>query len=54
MVATLTWVLEPASGLIRQRSEHHYEVRLGLGIFFMYIMSILEAFWGGDGGYRPV
>ena len=32
-------------------SGHHYEVRLGLGIILMYNMSILEAFWGGDGGY---
>ena len=27
-------------------SGHHYEVRLGMGIIFMYNMSILEAFWG--------
>ena len=38
MVATLTWVLAPA--LIRPRSYHHYEVRLGLEIIFMYNMSI--------------
>ena len=48
MVATLTWVLAPApaSGLIRQRSGHHYEVRLGLGIVFMYNMSMYDASWG--------
>ena len=51
MVATLTWVLAPASGLIRQRSGHHNEVRLGLGIVFMYNTSILVLFGGGDGGY---
>ena len=45
MVA-LTWLLVLGSGLVRQRSGHHYEVRLGLGIIFMYNMSILEAFWG--------
>ena len=27
-------------------SGHHYEVRLGLQIIFMYNMSVLEAFWG--------
>ena len=36
----------PASGLISQRSGHHYEVGLGLGIVFMYNMSIFGAFWG--------
>ena len=42
MVATFTMllVLAPASGMIMQRSDHHYEVRLGLGIIFMYNMSI--------------
>ena len=45
MVQTLPMGLAPASG-IRARSDHHHEVRLGLGIIFMYNMSILEAFWG--------
>merc|ERR1711953_504292 len=36
----------PTSGLIRLRSGHHYEVRLGMGIIFMYNMSILEACLG--------
>ena len=47
MVVASSLVLAPAptSGLIRLRSGHHYEVQLGLGIIFMYNMSILEAFW---------
>merc|ERR1712074_315794 len=47
-VATSPLVLAPAptSGLIRLRSGHHYEVRLGLGIVFMYNMSIYEACLG--------
>ena len=54
MVATSPLVLAPAptSGLIRLRSGHHYEVRLGLGIVFMYNMSIYEAFWGPS-CFRP-
>ena len=40
MVQTLPIGLAPASGLIRLRSGHHYEVRLGLWIIFMYNMSI--------------
>ena len=48
MVATLTWVLAPvpASGLIRQRSGHHYEVRLGLGIYRWYI-NVIKFFLQG-------
>ena len=47
MGATFTLVLALASGLIRLRSGHYYEVQLGLWIIFMYNMStILEAFWG--------
>ena len=47
MVQTLLMglALAPVSGMIRQRSDHHYEVRLGLGIIFMYNMSIYEASW---------
>ena len=47
MVADLTWLLAPVLGsrLVRQRSRHDSEVWLGLGIIFMYNMSILEAFW---------
>ena len=47
MVATFTMLLAPApaSGMIRQRSDHHYEVQLALGIIFMYNMSIYEASW---------
>ena len=42
MVATLTMVLAPvpASGMVRERSDHHYEVRLGLWIIFMHFMPI--------------
>ena len=51
MVATSPWVLAlaPASGLIRQRSGHHYEVWLGLGKSIIRLYLVL--FGGGDGGY---
>ena len=54
MVAAYTLLLAPApaSGLIRLRSGHHYEVQLGLWIILMYNMSILEAF-GGWGWWLP-
>ena len=56
MVATSPWVLAlaPASGLIRQRSGHHYEVRLGLGIIFIIICLYYRRFGLRDGGYLPL
>ena len=53
MVATLTWLLAPVpgSGLVRQRSDHHHEVRLGLGIIFMRICTYMKLPGVPDGGY---